>query len=111
MATQTQTDWITAEEYCAEWRRLRELRQPFDSPETVALLKRLQSRNDKLFDRYGRHLIEKYPDKWIAIATDGRILIRDTGVVARIDAREEFGPGNYAVRKLTHGFQGVEIRH
>jgi hypothetical protein len=111
MATQTQTDWITAEEYCAEWRRLRELHQPLDSPDTVALLGRLQSRNDELFDRYGKKLIDQYPDKWIAIATDGRVLIRDASYDARVDARDQFGPGNYAVRKLTHGFQGVEIRH
>jgi hypothetical protein len=111
MDTMTQTDGITAEEFRNEWRRLRERRLPFDAPEVTALIERLGRRNDVLFERFGRRLVDANQDKWVAISTEGETLIRDTSWEARRDAEARFEAGGFAVRKLNHDFQGIEIRH
>jgi hypothetical protein len=111
MDTMTQADWITPEEFRTEWRRLRELRLPFDAPEVTALMERLGKRDDALFEWYGRRLVDAHPDKWMAISTEGETIIRDAAWEARREGDARFGPGAFAVRKLNHEFQGIEIRH
>lgn len=111
METLTQRDWISADEFRTEWRRLRELRLLEDSPEVTDLLDRVGRRDDALFERYGRHLVDANPNKWVAISLDGETLIRDASWQAHRDGEARFGPSAFALRKLNHDFQGFELRH
>jgi hypothetical protein len=105
------TQWISAEEFTREWRRLMDLDLPPDAAESNQLLERLGRRNDELFERYGRPLVAQHPNRWVAIATDGRVLIRDYSWEARRDGEAAYGVHNFAVRKLNDEFQGHRIRH
>ena len=100
--------WITGEEFGRERRRLIAAGIPDDAPEFVALRARKRARDDYLYERYGKPLMDKHSGKWIGIALDGRVIIRDTASELSWDAREEFGGGNYSKRKLAE-FPGHEI--
>ena len=111
MDTMTQTDWITPEEFRSEWRRLREARLLVDTPEVTELLERVGQRDDALFEKYGRPLVDANENKWVAISLDGETLIRDASWQAHRDGEARFGPCAFALRKLNHEFQGFELRH
>lgn len=101
--------WITGEEYGREYRRLSELGAGPESADFRALRQRVIDRDDHLFAEYGSPLLATHAGKWIAISADGRVLIRETAADAGWAANDEFGPGNFAVRKLAP-FPGHDLR-
>ncbi len=92
--------WITGEEFALERRRLLETGQGFPSPAYLELRARLAERDDSLFERFGRPFVTSHGDQWIAISLHGETIIRPTGSDAMRLARERFGEGNFAFRKL-----------
>src|SRR5438067_12956208 len=100
MSIDREQQWITGEEFGRERRRLIEAGVPDDAPEFRALIQRVLERNDYLFEQHGKQHTEDHRGQWIAIAMDGRVMIRPTASKLVWDAREEFGPGNFASRKL-----------
>lgn len=111
MTTLPKSNWITGDEYSREWQRLQAKGVEASESEAAQLLERLGRRNDELFERYGRPLIQIHPEKWVAISADGEVLIRDQSWQARKDGEAAFGAHNFAVRKLNEEFQGHMIHH
>jgi hypothetical protein len=95
----TQT-WITGAEYQAERRRLLDLGYGSDSPEYRALARRVDERNDYLWETYGVPLLTKYPGKWIAISPEGEVILADREVDILRLARERFGAGTSCIARL-----------
>lgn len=93
--------WISGEEYEHERRRLLEAGHgdPF-APELVELRRRVQARNDYLFEKYGVPLIPHHEGKWVAISADGEVLIEEREVEAQRRGRERFGPGGFCLARL-----------
>ena len=101
MNTTTQTDWMTGDEFNRE--RLRLIREgvPDEDPRFVALRRRMMERNHHLFEKYGKQLIEKYPNWYVAIAADGRTLVRKYAGDAEFDGEAEFQTYDFAVFRLS----------
>src|SRR5207253_7093626 len=99
---------ITGEEAGGEWRRLAREKVPEDAPEYQAFLRRLQERDDYLFERYGKPYLETDPGRWIAISFNGEVLIRDTAGEASWAGDESFGPGNFIASRLPD-FRGRKL--
>jgi hypothetical protein len=108
MSTKQVEVWITGEEYGCERRRLIEAGVPDDAPEFRELEARVDARDDFLFERYGKPLIDEHYGKWIGISIDGRVIVRNTSAELSLAAREAFGGGNYSKRKLAD-FPGYEL--
>ena len=109
MSVEQEQQWITGEEFGREWRRLVRAGVPQEAPEFQELWRRVRARDDYLYERYGKPYIDTHYGKWIAISLDGRTVIRDTASEVGPVARETFGGGNFAVRKLAE-FTGHELR-
>lgn len=105
MSIEQEHRWITAEEFVRTWRELMARHAHENDPEYQELVRRVSERDDYLFERYGRPYMDTHYGKWIAISTDGEVIITDRGVDATRLGRERFGPGNYASRRL-HKFPG-----
>jgi hypothetical protein len=108
MSVEQEQPWITGEEIGRERRRLIEAGVPDDAPEFQALIDRVFARDDYLYERYGKQYLETHPGKWIAIALDGQVIIRDTAGEVSWAASEAFGAGNYSKRKLAE-FTGHDL--
>ena len=93
-------DWITGEEYAAERRRLIEAGLHADAPEWQALERRIDERNNYIFEIYGRPLIETHRGKWAAISIDGEAIIVDRELDAIRQGRERFGAANFCLTRL-----------
>ena len=110
MATTTKQKWITGEEYGRMRRELIERGVADEDPEFLDLRRRVHERDESLWERYGKAYMDSDPGKWIAIALDGRVIIRDTASQTIWAAGEAFGDGNFAMRKLAafpgHRFHG-----
>jgi hypothetical protein len=106
----TSKPWITGEEYGRERNRLIERGVPDDAPEFLELRRRVHERDESLWERYGKAYMESNPGMWIAIALDGRVIIRKTASETIWAAGDAFGDGNFAMRKLAefpgHRFHG-----
>ena len=100
MSLDQKQNWITGEEYGRERRRLLQSGASDDSPEMRELDARVDARDDYLYEQYGKPYMKTHYGKWIAIAADGRVIIRDTASELGSVARQEFGPGNFSKRKL-----------
>lgn len=100
MSVQQEQEWITGEELGRERRRLITAHVPDEAPEFRDLWARVDARDDALYERYGKPLLDTYPGKWIAISLEGTTVVRDTAGEAGRAASEAFGPGNFALRKL-----------
>jgi hypothetical protein len=101
MSVEQEQQWITGEEFVRTWRELMARRAPQEDPEYQKLVRRVSARDDHLFERYGKQHMETHRGKWIAISTDGQVIITDRAVDATRLGRERFGPGNYTSRRLT----------
>lgn len=108
MSIEQEQQWITGEEIGRENRRLIDAGVPDDAPEFRALIDRIVARDTYLYERYGREYLDRHPGKWIAIALDGQVVIRDTTSELSWAASEAFGEGNYAKRKLAE-FPGHKL--
>jgi hypothetical protein len=108
MSIEQQEQWITGEEFARENRRLIEAGIPDEAPEFQALFDRAQARDDSLYERYGKQYLATHYGKWIAISPDGDIIIENTAGDVLHAARERFGPGNAAIRKLAE-FPGYDF--
>jgi len=100
MSVEQEQQWITGGEFGRERRQLIADGVPDDATEFQELRSRVRSRDDYLFERYGRPYLNSHPGQWIAIALDGRVLTRQTAGEAGWAASEAFGPGNFTIRKL-----------
>jgi len=110
MSVDQEQQWITAEEFQREYRRLIEGGVPDDAPEFRALMERAQARDDYLYERYGKAYLETHYGKWIAVSPEGKVIIRDRLAEVLQESRSTFGPGNASIRKLA-GFPGLEFYH
>jgi hypothetical protein len=100
--------WITGEEIGRENRRLIKAGVPDDAPEFQELIARITTRDNYLYERYGKGYLETHHGQWIAISLDGQVIIRNTAGEVTWAAREAFGEGNYTKRKLAE-FPGHEL--
>jgi hypothetical protein len=108
MSTAVESKWITGEEIGREWRKLAAQAHPLRSTEMKALIGRIDSRDNFLYETYGKRHLESDRNRWIAISVNGEVLIRDTSSEAICDATETFGAGNFAMRRL-NDFPGHEL--
>ena len=108
MSVEQEQEWITGEELRLERRRLIEAGVLDEAPEFQELWHRVDARDDYLFERYGKPFMETHHGKWIAISLDGRTVIGDTASGLGRPAREAFGGGNFAMRKLAE-FPGHQM--
>jgi hypothetical protein len=99
--------FISDDEYAAEWKRLRELGVPPEAPEYEALFRRVAERNEHLWHAYGVPLMSKHQGQWVAISSEGEVLLAATEIDAFEQADERFGPGNAYVARLTPD-RGIE---
>jgi hypothetical protein len=100
MSVKHQEHWITGDEFARERRRLIEAGVPDGAPEFLELRARMQARNDDLYQRFGLRHREGNEGRWIAISGSGDVILGDTAAEVLEAARERFGPGNSAIRKL-----------
>ena len=100
MSIEQQQEWITGEEFARENRRLIDAGVPDDAPEFQALFARARARDDYLYEWYGKQHMADHYGKWIAISPEGEVIIKDTAGQVLAEARDRFGPGAAAVRKL-----------
>lgn len=108
MSVEQEHRWITAEEVSRIRGKLRARRAGDDDPEYRELLRRIDERNQYLFERYARPLVATHPGKWAAISLDGETVVRDRPGEATWAGLETFGEGNYITRKLAD-FPGYEF--
>jgi hypothetical protein len=108
MSVEQDQSWITREELGREWRRLMQEKVTEDAPAYQEFLRRVLVRDDFLFERYGLPSMETHPGQWIAISLDGQVILRNTSAEAAHAAREQFGGGNHAIRKLAD-FPGCRL--
>src|SRR5690242_14319867 len=96
MAVETPSrTWITGEEYATEWSRLREAGYHPDSPEVQNLLRRIDERDEYLWQQFGAALQEKHPGKWAAIALTGEVILGDSDLAVSEEADRRLGEYNY----------------
>ncbi len=108
MSIEQEKRWITGEEFGAERRRLIATGVPDDAPEFRELFARVRERDDYLYERYGKPLLESHRGEWIAITLDGQVFLgHDPGEVGW-KAVATVGPGNFCVRRLAE-FPGYEM--
>jgi hypothetical protein len=109
MSSTTKRKWITGEEYGRLRRELIDHGVPDDAPEFVELNERVHQRDEALWELFGKPYMETYRGKWIAIALDGTVIIRDTASEVVWAGARAFGEGNFAMRKLAE-FPGHVVR-
>jgi hypothetical protein len=107
MSVEQEQHWITGEEFARENRRLIEAGVPDEAAEFQALFTRVRERDDALFERYGKPLLQSHYGKWAAISPAGGVIIRDTAGEAVWAGAETFGEGEFALRRLAD-FPGFE---
>ena len=108
MSIEQEQQWITGEEIGRENQRLIEAGTPDDVPEFQELIARIISRDNYLYERYGKSYLDTHHGQWIAISLVGQVIIRNTAGEVTWAASEAFGEGNYAKRKLAE-FPGHEL--
>lgn len=91
---------ITGQDVGHERRRLLAMGLSDDSPEMAELWRRMDERDEYLFERYGRPFLETHPGEWIAISLDGEVFLADTAGEVVWLATERVGRGNFCSRKL-----------
>jgi hypothetical protein len=100
MSVEQERDFITGEEFTREWRRLMQSRAQRSDPAYEALIRRVAARDEHLYERYATPYLRTHAGQWIAVAADGRVVIRERSADALRDAEREFGPANFAFRRL-----------
>lgn len=63
-------------------------------------LRQRADEDDKLYERFGRHLESNHSGAFVAIALDGRTIIDSDQIHALEQAISAFGSGNFAFRKI-----------
>lgn len=110
MGVTKRRQWITGEELGRERLRLIQNGVPDDAPEFDELWARVRERDEALWEEFGKSYRATDEGRWIAIAPDGRVIIRDKAFETIRDASKVFGEGNFAMRKLAdfpgHRFHG-----
>ena len=101
--------WITGAEFAAERNRLRKMGLVPHSSEYEALVRRVDERNDYIWESYAAPLLEQHPGNWAAIATTGQFLVGETSWAVEDEADRKFGPGDYYLVKLTPDRGAVRI--
>src|SRR5688572_13896025 len=99
MATWTR-DWITGEEYAAERKRMIEAGLRSDSLEWRGLDRRVDSRNDHIWEQFGQELLRQHRGKWAAISLSGESVVSDTELEAMRAGKKRFGAANFCLRRL-----------
>jgi len=56
--------------------------------------------DDELYERYGKGLEEEHKGEFVAISQDGRLITGSDELAVAKRANEEFGPGNFALRRI-----------
>jgi hypothetical protein len=93
-------NWITGPEFGAELRRLIREGASDEDPQMVELYRRVNERDDYLFNRYGKHLRSENEGRWVAISFEGEVILGDSLGEVIHAADERWGSGNAALRKL-----------
>jgi len=57
-------------------------------------------RDNLLYKQYGKPLEEKHDGEYIAISPEGETIIGEDDIKVAQEAVEEFGSGNFALRKI-----------
>ena len=58
--------------------------------------------DDDLYDEYGKPLEVEHKGEFIAISDDGQTIVGDDMDQVAFQAIEDFGSGNFALRKIGH---------
>lgn len=101
MSKKHEEHWITGEEFNRETRRLDAAGVPPDGPEYQALWERCHKRDDYLYESFGRQHYDSHYGQWVAISLTGDVLFREKHSDCVRAATEEFGLGDFAVRRLS----------
>lgn len=101
MATAPQTQWITGDEFNREVRRLIDQGVSDEDPRMRTVYARMSERNHYLFERFGKKLVDRYPNWYVAISVDGKTLVRQRAGDLVHDAEDEFGTYDFAVFRLS----------
>lgn len=101
MPKEAPPNWITGEEYVREWERLHDLGRPYGGPEYAELERRIDARDEYLWEKYAVPLMDRYPGKWIAVLENGDFLMAETDLEVMEQADERFGAGFYCMGRLT----------
>ncbi|MBI4317426.1 MAG: hypothetical protein HY675_02960 [Chloroflexi bacterium] len=56
--------------------------------------------DDYLYQRYGKGLEPEHTGEFVAISDDGRLIRGTDELVVAKQARDQFGPGSFAVRRI-----------
>src|SRR5438132_2765016 len=99
MSVKERAPFITGAEFGEERRRLVAAGYKDDSPELKRLWNRVRERDEFLWLRYGRPLMDSHLGQWVAISPEGNTVIRATAGEAMWEATRTFGEGNYCIRK------------
>lgn len=92
--------WITGDEYAAEWSRLRKAGFQSHSPEFEDLLRRVDERDEYLWQTYGLPLKEQHPGKWVAISAGGEVILGNSDLEVCDEGDRRFGTYNYYAAQL-----------
>ena len=63
--------------------------------------------DDRLYERYGKPLEPEHAGKYVAIGPDGQCILGSDELALAIKARNQFGEGNFALRRIGYD---TEIR-
>jgi hypothetical protein len=56
--------------------------------------------DDRLYEHYGKALESKHTGEFIAISNDGQLIRGTDELAVATKASKEFGPGNFALRRI-----------
>ncbi len=71
----------------------------FINMNTQGLRKRVLKDN-VLYEKFAKHLEPEHNDKFVAISKEGKLIVEGNQVEVLKKAIEEFGSGNFALRKI-----------
>ena len=101
MSVMAQKVWIRGEEFGEERRRMLLAGKTDDSPDIQALWTRLQDRDEFLWERFAKPLMERHKDQWAAVSLAGEVIVFPTASEALAEATKAFGPSNFAFGRLS----------
>ncbi len=100
MSIEEPKELMTGEEYGEARRKLLEAGHRGDSPELKALWRRLVERDEYLWEKYAKPLIESHRGQWAAINLQGEVIFARTASEAIRAGTERFGAGNLVYGKM-----------
>ena len=71
-----------------------------DKDKIQAWLAQRATEDDRLYEQYGRDLELEHQGEFVAISSDGGMIIGSDELTVATQALEHFGPGTFALRRI-----------